>query len=100
MTRRESYAYFCRLIDAFDTPITRALPEHNLDELLQVTHQIIIMVIHLFIHHHNYRNQVSYHSIACKELHRRSKIEVPPLAHTRPPGLFGAAVEDASKGVC
>jgi hypothetical protein len=25
---------------------------------------------------------------------------VPPLAHTRPPGLFGAAVDDASKGGC
>ena len=66
-----------RLIEAFDTPITRALPEHNLDELLQVT----------------------YHSVACKELHRRSKVEVPPLAYARPPGLFGAAVEDASLGV-
>jgi len=66
-----------RLIEAFDAPITRALPEHNLDELLQVT----------------------YHSVACKELHRRSKVEVPPLAYARPPGMFGAAVDDASKCV-
>lgn len=64
----------CRLMEAFDTPITRALPEHNLDELLQVT----------------------YHSVACKELQRRSKVEIPPLAYARPPGLFGPAVQDAS----
>jgi hypothetical protein len=39
---------FYRLIDAFDTPITRALPEHNLDELLQVTHRITsITVVHV-----------------------------------------------------
>ena len=102
-----------RLIDAFDTPITRALPEHNLDELLQVALRTIgnftfmimipITIIHAFVHrnqHHHHLHQVSYHSVACKELHRRSKIEVPPLAHTRPPGLFGAAVDDASKGGC
>ena len=64
----------CRLMEAFDTPITRALPEYNLDELLQVT----------------------YHSVACKELQRRSKVDVPPLAYARPPGLFGPAVHDAS----
>ena len=45
-------------MEAFDTPITRALPEHNLDELLQVT----------------------YPSMVRKELHRRNKAEVPPLA--------------------